>query len=447
MVDETLHSRPHRGPAAAVQTVFREACERVIHTRALLEDPRHLTRRHGSAVLEMLGAGLAVVESKLAAARSTVYCAGDDGSEAASESLAVVVAGLRQIHAHLGLLRTKWQLGTADLFARKLAAEGAPLPIPVLCPIDDPDGGGEVGAEFRDLLSVRGLEPVPGPERPIVRISTVDLADPLVWPGILLPMAAWFVAQQDLASQLHFDEGLPRGDYAARCTAAVAARLLGEPTYAAVAVKELLSPRITTLTTRGLPALAHATRQYYPCGADSTRLSLVDYFEPVIEHQRGTAGDVENGRERATPDSEERTWQGACQQVAMLLQAPLVAPDEEIDALVSLLDDGRPINARPRSLPDDFITRLDACEDAEQFYAAVQHVGEQPCSLASILAAGWRYKLLRTYPACDELMQSSLPWPDAIDGLAAHVRRRCDLLQQSVEAAHVQHVLTRWRDS
>ena len=130
----------------------------------------------------------------------------------------------------------------------------------------------------------------------------------------------------------------------------------------------------------------------------------------------------------------------------MLLPGPTVGTDHEIEILSGALADGRPINARPFAVPDSFSTELDAAVDADRFYAAIERVGERPCSLATMLAAGWRYKLRRTYPLCDALMRSELPWRDAIGELAAHVQQRCELLQQSVEAAHVQEALSRGRN-
>ena len=147
------------------------------------------------------------------------------------------------------------------------------------------------------------------------------------------------------------------------------------------------------------------------------------------------------------PSIEARVWHSVQRQVSTWLPEPAVAPRNEIDGLVAMLDDGRPINARPLTLPDDFSVKLDAAVDAERFYATIQHVGEQPCSLSAILSAGWRYKLLRTYPLCDELMRSTMPWQEALGELATHVQQRCDLLQLSVESAHVQQVLVRWRDA
>ena len=43
-------------------------------------------------------------------------------------------------------------------------------------------------------------------------------------------------------------------------------------------------------------------------------------------------------------------------------------------------------------------------------------------------------------------MQSSLPWREVLDALGSHVQQRCGLLQQSIEAAYVQQVFTRWKD-
>jgi hypothetical protein len=111
-----------------------------------------------------------------------------------------------------------------------------------------------------------------------------------------------------------------------------------------------------------------------------------------------------------------------------------------------LLSDGRPINAHPPRLPDDFEHQLAQSHDAERFYATLRHADESPCSLATILAVGWRYKILKTYPLCNELMSGESTWRNALDALSGHVLERCSLLQQSIEGAYVQQVFSRWRD-
>ena len=261
----------------------------MIHTRALLDDPRHKTHRQGSAVLALLDDGLAAVDRQLAAARSAVYDATEDSAGLSASRLEMAVAGLLQVHVHLHLLGARWPLGTADLFVRKLAAEGLRLPVPALCPSDDP-GGDEVGTELRKRLNACGLAPTMTSARPIVRIATVDLVDPLAWPAVLYPLASWAVSRGELGALLPDVE--MNGDILLRlCTAAVTARILGEPTFAALAVKDLLCSSSGTARNRDLLLVAAAMRPYAQADPIAGYGSQLEYFTAAL----GGAG---RGRKR-----------------------------------------------------------------------------------------------------------------------------------------------------
>ena len=380
MVEEAQSSQPLSGPQSPLQIVFREACERLIHTRALLDDPRHLTKRQASAVTSLLGDGIAAVDRQLASLRIAVYEADSRQTARVASGIGMAVAGLRQIHAHLGLLGTRWPLGTADLFVRKLVAEGTPLAIPTLCPTDEAgDTAGEVGESLRERLSACGLTITPVESaRPVLRIQTADIVEPLAWPCLIYPLAGWTVARRDLASQLHSPQE-PDGDgYLRLCTAVAAARVLGEPIFAALAVKALLGAWSGAGRNRDLPLLAIATKPYAMATDFQGAKSLLDYFGSAIASQRGIGSGWGMPAAAEEVQIDDQIWAGVREHLAALLPEPTLAPAEEIDALVECLSDGRPINARPKALPDDFTERLDACVDAEQFYAAIGVVGEQP---------------------------------------------------------------------
>src|SRR5260370_29283201 len=76
------------------------ACERLIFVRALLEDPRHQTRKQGPAVVRLLREGLRAVEDQLRSVRTVVFEQVDDaGAARALAGIGIALAGLRQVHA------------------------------------------------------------------------------------------------------------------------------------------------------------------------------------------------------------------------------------------------------------------------------------------------------------------------------------------------------------
>ncbi|MGH2343605.1 MAG: hypothetical protein ACRDG4_00145, partial [Chloroflexota bacterium] len=128
------------------------------------------------------------------------------------------------------------------------------------------------------------------------------------------------------------------------------------------------------------------------------------------------------------------------------IPAPALPSEPDVTKLVRLLVDGRPINALPPDLPEDFAGRLDAAADASRFYAVLGEADERPCSLAAMLTAGLHYKLRYSLPLCGSLMAGSAPWRDALDPYAAHVHERSALLLQSIEAAYVRQMFSDRRD-
>jgi hypothetical protein len=422
----------------------------LIYVRALLEDPRHQTRRQGSAVGHLLRDGLRGIEAQLQAVRPLAF--GDGQGAQASLALAgigMAVAGLRQVHAHLGYLGTRWPLGTADLFTRKLLAEGMPVPIPTLCPTDHyDDTAGEVGADLRARLVAVGLtaEPVRN-TAPVLTLPTMDLLDPLSWAALLVPLAATMVEAQGLAAQLHIPSILDGYDdgYRRACVAGVAARLVGEPTYAACATRTLLARLSGGPGATDLPLLAGATMAYALPLDPTGSATLAGYCTGLLAAQASLGAGW--GRSERPAEDEKGTGPPELGEFARAgIPEPLLPTPETVEALYAQLLDGRPINAAPPTLADDFAAQLAGGADPERFYSLLPHVDERPCSLATILAAGWRYKVRHTYELCAMAMSAAKPWREALDILTAHVLERCALLQQSIEAAYVQQVFARWRD-
>jgi hypothetical protein len=428
---------------------FSEACERLIYVRALLEDPRHQTRRQGSAVVRLLREGLRSAERALQAVRPAAFGQADDSQTVATlAGVGMAVAGLRQVHACLGYLGTRWPLGTADLFVRKLLAEGMPLPTPTLCPTDHAaDGAVEVGTNLRARLDAIGLAteaPLSG--APVLTLPTMDLLDPLSWAALLVPLAGAVVDARGMAAQLHDPASLDdQGGYRRACIAGLAARLVGEATYAACATRGLLARLSGGADTADLHMLASATTAYArPLGPTGPE-TLAGYYAGLLEAQAALHAGW--GRvERHAPDPDGAAPPELSEFARAGIPAPELPSPEQVEALVEQLRDGRPINAAPPGLPADFADQLASGADPERFYALLPHVDERPSSLAAILAAGWRYKVRYSYLLCATVMGGTMTWRAALDTLTAHVLERCALLQQSIEAAYVQQVFARWRD-
>jgi hypothetical protein len=431
-------------PAAA----FAEVCERLILTQSLLADPHHQSRKQGSAVARLLQGGLSAVGRQLDALRQPVFAPESDQSTRALAGLGIASAGLRQVQAHLGYLGSRWPLGTSDLFVRKLVAEGMPLPVPTLCPVDLPEANtGEIGAELRERLLAAGLwAGAPSSEGPVLVIPTTDLLDPLAWAAVLYPLAEVVVERQGIASRLRGPSRLDEDGVRRLCVAGVAARLVGEATFAARASKALVARLGGGIAGSNLELLAQASESYaLPLETGGYR-SLTEYFRRRLHEQRAL-GSAWGRQDRDTDDQEAlRDWSVLDDFVAAGLPAPDLPAAEDVERLVALLADGRPINALPPRLPSDFGARLDEGADADRFYSVLAHAGERPCSLATILAGGWHYKMRHSLPLCATLMGGNRAWRDALEPYAAHVHERSALLQQSIEGAYVQQVFTRWKD-
>jgi hypothetical protein len=302
---------------------------------------------------------------------------------------------------------------------------------------------GEVGAELGRRLVAVGL-PVatPHPARPILELPGAGLVDPLVWAGLFYPLAMATVESHHLDEQLHRPVQLDPSQFRRLCAAAVAASLVGEPTYAALAARALVAGWGGGSEPPGLKALAAATDAYArPIQAGDC--SLTALFTQCLQHQRALRplrGDAEGGPQ---PPIDTSTREEIDRMARTIVPLPELPDTEEMAALTRALDDGRPINARPPALAADFAQRLAETDDAPSFYRLIDGLGERPCSLAAILGAGWRYKILRTYPLCDTLMAGPLPMTEALPVLGSHVLERCGLLQQSIEASYVHQVLAR----
>lgn len=427
-------------------TAFMEVCERLIFIRSLLDDPHHLSRRQGSAMARLLHAGLGAVEQQLDGLRRSLFAEGEAARTLAG--LGIAAAGLRQVQAHLSYLGSRWPLGTADLFVRKLVAEGMPVPVPTLCPVNQvEDMAGEVGVALHERLLATGLRVgAPDQEGPVLAIPTIHLLDPLTWPALLLPLAAVVVDRQGLTSRLRGPSHLDPAQVRRRCVAGVAARLVGEATYAARAAQALVARLGGTGADPDLDLLAHAGERYaLPMGSEGDH-SLTACFQRCLREQRALG----SAWGRPVYGQEDRDGVGEWAALDDFLGAGLPAPTlpgaEDVEHLVTMLGDGRPINALPPRLPRDFAARLEAGAEAEGFYAVLGDAAERPCSLATILIGGWHYKLRESLTLCANLMGSDRPWSQALEPYAAHVHERSALLQQSIEAAYVQQVFTRGKD-
>lgn len=433
-----------------LSAVFCEATEQVIFVRALLEDPRHQTRRQGSSVAQLLRGGLRSVEDQLQAVRPEVFGRVDEDQAArALAGIGMAAGGLRQVHARLGYLGARWPLGTVDLFARKLLAEGMPVPIPTLCPTDHlVEADGEVGADLRARLGAIGLAAErPHGGGPVLTLSTMSLLDPLTWPTLLVPLAEVMVSAQGLAAQLHRPSSIDaqHDGYYRACVAGVAARLVGEATYAACAAHSLLARASGAAGTRDLDLLASAAADYALPLSQEEPVTLAAFYADLLATQarlRASWGRAERHAEVAATGTAPELGEFA----RVGIPSPVLPSPETIEALYQHLLDGRPINAAPPMLPDDFSALLSGGTDPERFYELLPHADERPCSLATILAVGWRYKVRHSYALCATLMSGDRPWAAALDILTAHVLERCALLQQSMEASYVQQVFSRWRD-
>jgi hypothetical protein len=172
---------------------------------------------------------------------------------------------------------------------------------------------------------------------------------------------------------------------------------------------------------------------------------LCRYYQDLLGLQRHLGGwGRSTGMVGDNAPMEE--WPEIAELAGRLVPAPAPIDEQTLETLYGQLCDGRPINARPAALPRDFVQQLEEADDSDRFYALVQQANERPCTLATILAVGWRYKVRHTYPLCRELMSGGRPWDAAFEVLAAHVLERSSLLQQSMEAAYVQQVFAHWRD-
>ncbi len=449
MVQQDISLSPSSTHSTVLAAAFCEACERLIFVRALLADPRLETRRQGSAVVALLSDSLAAVEAKLRELRPLSFAAAPGETAAfVLAGLGVVVAGVHQIHAQLGLLGARWPLGTADLFARKLVAEGLPIPVPTLCPSTAVDGQGmPVAQVLQERLAAVGVYPVDlARPAPILTLPTADLLDPLSWAALIMPLAAHYIRTPGFIAQAPDLLDTSQDAYLRAGSALIAARLLGEPAYAACATRAILTRMAGG---SAMPNLAHLYQASAPLSGPlgpAEEQTLCGYFAGVLDQLAAQGAGW--GRVEASPaDADRGQWEALQGVIDRMLPAPQLPDPETVERLFAQLCDGRPINAYPPRLPDEFDALLQAGDQAASFYALLEHADERPCSLATILAVGWRYKVRRTYARCTELMVGPGQWRECLDLLAAHVLERCALLQQSIEAAYVQQVFARWRDA
>jgi hypothetical protein len=286
----------------------------------------------------------------------------------------------------------------------------------------------------------------PDQEGPVLAISTVDLLDPLTWPALLYPLAAVVVERQGITSRLRGPSSLDSEGVRRLCVAGVAARLAGEAAYAARAGQALVARLGGTPAGADLGLLAHASERYALRASIWDDQSLTGYFRARLREQQALGSAW--GRADYGQDDQDgvKEWAALDDFLGAGLPAPDLPSAEDVERFVALLRDGRPINALPPKLPSDFAARLDAGAEAEGFYAVLGDAAERPSSLAAILAGGWRYKMLDSLALCAALMGSDRSWPEALEPFAAHARERSALLQQSIEAAYVQQVFTRWKD-
>ncbi len=445
MRNVTMSSVERPDAAQLSRVAFVEICERLIRARTLVDDPHHQSRRQGSAMARVLHEGLRAVERQLDSLRRPIF--GDESEDAGQvlAGLGIAAAGLSQVLAHMHYLGGRRPLGTADLFVRKLVAEELPIPIPTLCPVDIPHPPtGDVGAEFRERLASVGLK-ANAPERdaPVMTIPTIDVLDPLSWPALLYPLAAVVVDRRRIASRLHEPSSLDEEKRRLLCVAGVAARFVGEATYAACAAQALVDRLTDGASGLDLDLLAQASAPYVIRLDGENSRSPTDLYQSLLQVQgSGDGWAISHDH----PSGPLETVFLDDYFLSADIPPPALPTEGDITELVRLLADGRPINALPPELPADFAARLDAGVDASGFYAVLGDAGERPCSLAAILAGGLRYKLRHSLPLCDSFMESGARWEDALNPYAAHVEERSALLLQSIEAAYVQQMFSIRRD-
>jgi hypothetical protein len=397
----------------------------------------------------VLHEGLRAVERQLDVLRGPIFRYQSEDSGPALVGLRIAAGGLIQVQAHMHYLGGRRPLGTADLFVRKLVAEGMPIPIPTLCPVDIPHPpSGDVGSEFRERLAKVGLK-ANAPERdaPVLTIPTIDVLDPLSWAALLYPLAAVVVDQRRISSRLHVPSNLDHEKLRLLCVAGVAARFVGEPTYAACAVQALVDRLLDAESGLDLDLLAEATAAYATRLGGDDEPTPAELYQRLLQVQRSVGTEEsprQPGREGPTGSQEKVFLDDFF--LSADIPPPALPTEEDVTELVRLLADGRPINALAPELPADFAARLDAGTDASGFYAVLSDAGERPCSLAAILAGGLRYKLHHSLALCDSLMASGAAWDDALYPYAAHVDERSTLLLQSIEAAYVQQMFSIRRD-
>jgi hypothetical protein len=447
MSNVTLSSVERVGVGKVLCVTFVEICERLVRVRSLVDDPHHQSRKQGSAMVRVLHEGLRAVERHLESLRRPIFAEQSNDTAYQTAGLTAAAIGLREVQGHLNYLGGRRPLGTADLFVRKLVAEGVPIPVPTLCPVDVPDLlSSDVGSAFRERLLAAGLKAdAPGRDAPVLTIPTIDVLDPLTWSALLYPLAAVLVSRRHIASRLREPSMLDAEKVRRLYVAAVAARLVGEPTYVACASQALVDRLSGGAPGSDLALLARATAPYAMAMEIAEDDSLTDYFTKRLRDGYTAANG--SGQAPGLVDPADPLESGALNDfLGADIPAPALPTAPDVVELVRLLADGRPINALAPDLPADFAARLDAGADAPRFYAVLDEANERPCSLSTILTAGLHYKLRYSVPLGESLMASSASWTDALDPFAAHVHERSALLLQSIEAAYVRQMFSRRQD-
>ena len=434
--------------SSLLTVLFCELFEHLVALQALLNDPHHRTRRQASAVSQLLQHALNDLEMRLDASRPALARIEPTDSQAGSAlaELGTAMAAVRQVHLHLALLGARWPLGTADLFFRKIRGEGIAVPVPTICVTYAMDDAIEdLGERLADRLSAGGLTSShTQSETVLLGLSAAHLLDPLRWPRLVTGLAFALVEIERKRGGLpaRADEPGVQGESVRRVFAAeLAARLVGQATYCAVATYQLTA-RLTGADDQGI-ADAMAAVSGEQIGADDSS----SFFHGLLAAQSALHGSWGKTAAWQLDSSAVQLRQAARDCAERLVGSPLQTEPEVVTLLQQLLADGVPINAMPPRLRAGFAEQLSAADTSSAFYTAIDSAAEQPASLAAIMATGWRYKIEVTYPLCRDAMAGAQPWTAARDALAGHVLERSSLLQQSIEAAHIHQTFARWRDA
>ena len=156
--------------------------------------------------------------------------------------------------------------------------------------------------------------------------------------------------------------------------AAVAARLIGEPTFVACAVRALLARLSGAHAGDELPALYHYTLPYAPT-AQTDDPPMCRYYQNLLVLQRRLGGWGGN-----TGSVDDQTALEEWPEVEQPAESIVPAPDALSTGrrwrryTANSVMDGR--LTRGAALPPEFERRLEEAVDSERFYALVRQVNE-----------------------------------------------------------------------